>query len=82
MGTPETIKHNNIHITGVLEEESEIKAENLFEEIIAEYFPTWGRKQAPRSRRHRDIPSKSTKAGQNQNRLQLNLQNTVIKEKS
>ena len=35
-------KRNNIHIVGV-PEEREKGAEDLFEEIIAEDFPNWGR---------------------------------------
>ena len=38
------IKHNKIHIIGVLEEEErEKEAENLFEEVVAENFPNLGK---------------------------------------
>ena len=35
----DSIKHSNIHIIGVPEEEREKGAENIFLKIIAEYFP-------------------------------------------
>ena len=35
----DSIKHNNIHIIGVLKKRREMGTENLFEEIIAENFP-------------------------------------------
>ena len=39
----DSIKHNNIHIIGILEEEEKEKGEeNLFEEIIIENFPNLG----------------------------------------
>jgi len=57
------INHNNIRIIGVPgKEERENGAENLFQEIVAETSLIWGRKQISRSRRHRELPSKSTKA--------------------
>ena len=37
--------------------------------------------QTSGSRRHRELPKKSTKAGQHQDILQLNSQNIVIKKK-
>ena len=62
----DSIKNNNIYIRGVPEEKREKGAEGLFEEIIAENFPNWGRKQTFKSRKHRDLPSKPTKADQQQ----------------
>jgi len=56
-----TIKCNNIHVIGMLGEEKE-KAENLFEEIIAEKFLKLGRTQKSRSRRHREPPTKINKS--------------------
>ena len=41
-------------------------AENLFMEIKAETFPNVGKETVSRSRRHGELPSKSTKAGQHQ----------------
>ena len=61
------IKGNSIHIIGDPEEEKEKGAENLFEEIIAENFPHL--EKTSRSRRHRDLPSKSTKVSQPQHIL-------------
>ena len=41
----ENIKHTNIRIIGVLEEEEKKKGyEKVFEEIIVEISPTWERK--------------------------------------
>ena len=58
----DSIKHNNIYITGEVPEEERIKrVEGLFEEIIAENFPILGKKQASKSRRHRELTAKSTK---------------------
>ena len=51
----------NIHMVGVPEEEWEKMAEGLFEQIIAENFPNLGRKQAFKSKRHRELPSISKK---------------------
>ena len=60
----DSIKHNNILIIRIPEgEEREKGAENLFEEIIRENFPTWGRKQISKSRKYRDPPTKSIKGG-------------------
>ena len=63
----DSIKSNNILIIGVPEEEK-VKGAGLFEEIIAENL-IWGRKQTLKSKRHRELPSKSTKAGQHQDLL-------------
>ena len=65
----DSIKRNNICIIVVPEEEREKGAENLFEEIIAENILFWGRKKTSRSKRHRDLSSKSTKVGQHQDIL-------------
>lgn len=63
------IRYNNVHIIGVSEEEErEKRAENLFEQIRAENFPNL-RKETSRSRRYRELPSKSTKASQHQDIL-------------
>ena len=43
--------------------------EGLFEQIVSENFPNLGRKQALKSRRHREAPLKSTKIGQHFNIL-------------
>lgn len=43
------IKPTNIHIIGLQGEERQQRAENLFEEILAENFLTWGRKPTSRS---------------------------------
>ena len=40
----DSIKHNNIRITEVLEEEREKGEENLFQKVIAENFPNLGKK--------------------------------------
>ena len=56
-------KHNSIHIVGV-PEGRENGAENLFEEIIAENIPSWGRETNIHIRETREFTSKSTKSGQ------------------
>ena len=56
-------KDNNIHIEGV-PEEIEKGAENLFEEIIAENFPNWGRETNIHIQESKGLPSTSTKSGQ------------------
>ena len=61
-------KPNNIHIVGV-PEGRESGAENLFEEIIAENVPNWGRETNIHIRRTTEFPSKSTKSGQHTNIL-------------
>ena len=56
-------KDNSIHIGG-LPEKREFGAENLFEEIIAENVPNWGRETNIHIRETREFTSKSTKSGQ------------------
>ena len=52
----DSIKCNNIHIIGVPEEEDRKKrAEDFFEQIIAEKFIICGRKQTSKSRKHREL---------------------------
>ena len=52
------IKRNNIRIIGIPEEEEREKgAEGILEQIIAENFPNLGKKQALKSKRHRELPS-------------------------
>jgi len=58
--------NNHICNRGIPEEEEREKgAENLFGEKKKKLktFLIWGRKQTSRSRRHKELPSKSTKAG-------------------
>ena len=48
-------KCTNVYIVSVPEGGKREKgAENLFEEIVAEHFLTWGRKEISRSRKHRE----------------------------
>ena len=61
-------KDNNIHIVG-LPEGREFGAENLFEEIIAENVPNWGRETNIHIQETRELPSTSTKSGQHTNIL-------------
>ena len=56
-------KHNNIHCVEV-PEEREKGAENLFEEIIGENFPNWGRETNIHILETREFTPKSTKSGQ------------------
>ena len=76
----DSIKRNNICTIGTPEEEGEKGAENLFQEIMAQSFPNEGKEidlqiqeEAQRTpikiRRHRELPLKSTKAGQHQDML-------------
>ena len=49
------IKHTNIQIIGVPEEEQKKQAyENIFEEIIVENFPNTGKKIITKSRKQRE----------------------------
>ena len=61
-------KDNSSHIVGV-PEGRESGAENLFEEIIAENVPNWGRETNIHIRETRELPSTSTKSGQHTNIL-------------
>ena len=62
----DSIKHNNLPIIGFPKEEEERKKrQKVYSSKF--YLKTsliLGRKQASKSRRHRELPSKSTKAGQ------------------
>ena len=62
------------------EEEREKGGGSLFEEIIAENFRNLGKETIIQLQRHRELPSKSTKASQHQDILYLNLE-SVDKEK-
>ena len=57
-GLSNTIKPNNIHITGTPQEETENKAENLFEEIIAENFPNLGKETEIQIQEAQKAPNK------------------------
>lgn len=58
----DSIKHDNIHIIGVSEEEERAEGGRRFiEKIISENFPNWRRKQTSKSRRKREVVSKSMK---------------------
>ena len=48
------IKHTNIRIIGVPEEEKNKGTEKIFEEIIVENFPNMGKEIAPKSRKCRE----------------------------
>ena len=51
----DNIKHNNIHIIGVPEEEEREKGpKKIFEEITVENFPNMGKEIAPKSRKCRE----------------------------
>ena len=51
----DSIKHTNIRIIGVREEEEKKKGtEKIFEEIIVENFPNMARKYSIKSRKHRE----------------------------
>lgn len=64
-----SVKCNN-GITGVQKEEDREKGvEIFFQEAVAENFLTWARRQTSRTRRHRELPLKPTKAGQHQHIL-------------
>ena len=53
----DNIKHTNIQIIGIPEEEKKKGYEKNFEEMIAENFPTWKRKQSIKSKSHR-VPNR------------------------
>ena len=46
-------------------------SENIFEDIIAENFPTWETKQTSRSRKHSESQIESTQGGPHQDPLLL-----------
>ena len=51
----DNIKHTNIRIIGVPEEEEKKKGyEKIFQGIIVEKFPTWKRKWSIKSKRHKE----------------------------
>ena len=75
----DNIKHVNIPTIRVPEEEREKGAENIFEDIIAENFPVWQRKQSSKSRKHRESQTESTQRGPHQITLKLKWQRWKIK---
>ena len=78
----DSIKHNDIRITGVPEEERVKGEEYLFQEIIAENFPNLGEETDIQIQEAQRTPIKINKAAQHQVILQLNLQNLMIKKTS
>ena len=58
-----SMKCNNIHIIGVPEEEREKGEEVYLHKLQLRTSPVWGRKQASKSRRHRELPSEVTGIG-------------------
>ena len=51
----DNVKHPNIRIIGVPEEENKKKGhEKILEEIVVKIFLKWGRKQPPKSRKPRE----------------------------
>lgn len=55
----DNLKHENIHIIGVLEREDRKKrAGSLFQGIIVENLTTWGRKPISRSREEKEVQTK------------------------
>ena len=66
----DSIKHNNIHIIGVQEEEEREKgAENLFQEIIAKKFANLEKETDIWIRKAQRTPIKINNAGQHQSTL-------------
>ena len=64
------VKHNNIHIIGVPDDDKTGKgAEGLSEKTMTKTSLIGRSKQTPKSKRHRGLSSKSTKAGQHQDIL-------------
>lgn len=58
------IKHNNIGIIGITEEEErEMGAKHLFEKIIAENFPNLVKKAEIKNQKAQRAPTKSTHGG-------------------
>ena len=54
----DNIKHTNIRIIGVPEEEEKKKGyEKMFEEIIVENFPNMEKKIVNKSKRHKESPT-------------------------
>ena len=60
----DSIKCNKIHIMGVPVEEGKIGQKFILSSNNTTTFLNLGKEQTSRSRRHRELPSKSTKTGQ------------------
>ena len=58
-----TVKHNNIHIIGLSEEEERKETKVSLKKLIGEDFLNLEKKQILRSRGHRDLSTKSTYGG-------------------
>ena len=55
------MKHNNICIIGIAEEEEREKgAKGVLEKLLLRTYLTWGRKKSSKSKRHRGLPSDVT----------------------
>ena len=52
------MKHNNIHIIGILEGEEEQRIENLFEKVMMENFPNLMKEKVTHIQDARKVPSK------------------------
>ena len=62
------MKQNNIHVIGVPEEEDKEKGQKVYlNKLYLRISLIWGKKQASKSKRHRELSSKSIKIGQHQN---------------
>ena len=58
----DNMKHNNIHITGILEgEEEEQGIENLFEKVMMDNFPNLKREKVTQIQEAQTIPIKRNK---------------------
>ena len=78
----DSLKQNNIRITGVPEEEErEIGVEGLCEQIIEENFLNLGKTQTSKSRKHRGPPLDSTKTDHHQGIPQSISQKYIVKER-
>ena len=66
----DNIKHTNIHITGVPEEEKQEKgAENIFEDIIAENVPNLGKETNTQVQEAQRVPHRINQRGTHQDTL-------------
>ena len=54
----DNMKHNNIHIIGISEEEEEQRIENLFEKVITENFPNLMREKVMQVQKYRESQSR------------------------
>ena len=66
----------------MLEEEEEQETENLFEKIMKEKFPIWGRKYVQEVQEAQRVPKKLTQGGTHQGTSKLSYPRLKIRRES